>query len=274
MATASSIRQETPRWKGLVQIQALSREQYARMLRAGVLRKDDPVQWTEGYLVGKPVGEGFAWPFTTIPADVPRLYETLPLWPLSVSQYQHLMTAGVLAEGAPIELLEGFLVAKDQGGGPGMGQSPLHAMIVAQILDLVKAVLGDRWVVRCQLPIALGPAASGMAGSEPEPDLTIVLGPQRRYADHHPGPTEILLVIEIADTSLRVDRLGKAALYAAAGIGLYWIVNLVDRRVEIFAEPDTAAGVYLRQESRTEAEVVSLTSEGLAVSLPVKDLLP
>jgi Uma2 family endonuclease len=106
-------------------------------------------------------------------------------------------------------------------------QGPAHADVVWRLSELFMVALQGRAVVRCQLPVALSEE------SEPEPDL--VVSPPGNYSREHPA--EAHLIVEVADSSLRKDRRIKEALYAAAGVPEYWLVNLVDKVVEVHREP-------------------------------------
>jgi Uma2 family endonuclease len=111
--------------------------------------------------------------------------------------------------------------------------------------------------------------------SEPEPDIAIVLGPLERYIDHHPHPSEIALVVEVAETSLIRDR-RKARMYARAGIPHYWIVNLRDRCVEIYSQPEpTRAEPTFAQSHALDVDAIARLQlpEG-AIELPVREFLP
>ena len=74
-----------------------------------------------------------------------------------------------------------------------------------------------------------------LAASEPEPDAVLVRGSRLDYLDHHPGPSDVALVAEVSDSGLSRDRVFKKSIYAAAGIAVYWVVNLVDRRIEVYS---------------------------------------
>ncbi len=76
-----------------------------------------------------------------------------------------------------------------------------------------------------------------MAGSEPEPDVSVIRGLREGYIERHAGPDAIGLLVEVADTSVERDRNWKKRMYAAAGIPVYWIVDLVDSRVDVFTGP-------------------------------------
>src|SRR5206468_4130127 len=145
-----------------------------------------------------------------------------------------------------------------------------HATGVYLAYEALRAIVGAGFVVRVQLPLALGQF------SEPEPDIAVVAGAGRDFANAH--PTSALLVVEVSDTTLSYDRETKAGLYAVAGIADYWILNLVHGRLEMHRQPgpmpDTAYGYAFR--TRTVAlpgEIV--TVPGLpGARLAVADLLP
>jgi Uma2 family endonuclease len=108
-----------------------------------------------------------------------------------------------------------------------------HAVALGLADDTLRDLFQGGYWVRTQMPLHLGKR------SAPEPDLAVVEGRPRDYGDH---PDTALLVVEISDTSLAYDRARKAALYAFAGIEDYWIVNLVERRLEVRRRPKRNAG--------------------------------
>jgi Uma2 family endonuclease len=137
------------------------------------------------------------------------------------SEYVKLIEAGFLGPGDKIELLGGQLCVSEPQNSP-------HARAISLGLETIQRDLAPGWHVRVQLPIALDDE------SEPEPDLAVVSGGPRDYADH---PSRPALVVEIADSSLTLDRKHKGSLYARACLPEYWIVNLVDRVLEVYREP-------------------------------------
>ena len=150
---------------------------------------------------------------------------TVRLW--TRSEYERLVDLGAF-ERDPVELIGGqLLVAEPQGA--------YHATAVGAADDALRAVLPQGWIVRAQAPLALDDE------SAPEPDLAIVAGTRADYRSAHPARPA--LVSEVSETSLAFDRMEKGSLYARAGIGDYWIVDLVDRAVEIHRDPrpDAAA---------------------------------
>jgi Uma2 family endonuclease len=137
-------------------------------------------------------------------------------------EYERLIDRGLLDEDEPIELLDGLMVVKEPQHTP-------HATAVTLAAEVLRIAFGPGWAVRVQLPVALDDR------SEPEPDVCVVAGSPRDYVDAH--PTRPVLVVEVAQSGLRLARGRKAAAYARAGIGDYWIVNLVDRMLEVHREP-------------------------------------
>ena len=157
--------------------------------------------------------------------------------PLSVEQYHRMRETGILEEDAPVELLNGLLVPRDRGGHD-MPVSPHHALTVSRLMGLVPALEERGCHLRLENPLTIEPH------HEPEPDGLIVRGRLEDYADRHPGPADVCCLIEVADSSLKRDRTTKQRIYAAAGIPQYILVNLADRRVEIYTEPDPREGRY------------------------------
>jgi Uma2 family endonuclease len=129
--------------------------------------------------------------------------------------------------------------------------------------DALREILGRGFDVRVQLPAALD------ANSVPEPDVAVVQGSPRDFADRHPSTAA--LIVEVADSSLAYDRTHKLASYARNGIAEYWIVNLVDRRLEVYREP---AGESYRVSLRFD--VSEAIAPGICPARPiaVRDLLP
>jgi Uma2 family endonuclease len=186
-----------------------------------------------------------------------------PVRRFTVEEYHSLIDRGVLLEGEPFELLEGWIVAK-------MTRKPPHDVAIALVDGAIRSQLQHDWHMRIQSAITT-------ADSEPEPDLAVVRGQPRDYLDHHPGPADIALVVEVADASLDQDRRWKGRLYARAGVPAYWIVNLNDRCVEIYNDPTGPAAEpgYRQLETRTSGHDACLNIPGHApFAIAVADLLP
>jgi Uma2 family endonuclease len=141
-------------------------------------------------------------------------------------EYDRLIDVGFFRPGEHLELLGGELVVSEP-------QGTLHATAVGLVEDTLRACFGSGWVVRVQMPIALDDE------SEPEPDVAVVPGTRYDYVTAHPSRPALL--VEVAESSLADDRGAKAALYARAGIADYWILNLLDRVLEVCRDPLTAA---------------------------------
>lgn len=146
----------------------------------------------------------------------------LPLWRMTRVRYERLVDAGIFGPDDRVELLDGLLVAREPQGSR-------HAMVVGLVRAALERAFGRRYHIREEKPVALDDL------SEPEPDLVVVPGRLRDYPDSHPSAP--VLVIEVADSSLALDRVRKGALYARAGIADYWVVNLADEVLEVYREP-------------------------------------
>ena len=189
--------------------------------------------------------------------------ETLPLKRWTRVEYDRLIEHGVFGPSERIELLDGLLVVREPQSGP-------HAMGIRMAEEALRRAFAVGWDVRSQLPVALDDE------SEPEPDVSVVPGTFRDYPHDH--PPRAVLVVEIAESSLRLDRGEKASLYARAGLADYWIVNLVEHVLEVHRDPvaDPAAPHgwrYGTTLTRRAGEAVTPLAAPDAV-IPVGDLVP
>jgi Uma2 family endonuclease len=177
-------------------------------------------------------------------------------------EYERLVETGVF-EGEPLELIGGQLVVAEP-------QRAYHASAISRLEYAVRALLPPGWIVRTQLPIALDDE------SEPEPDLVVVPGRPGDYQGAHPG--RAALVVEVAESSLALDRGHKGSLYARAGLPDYWIVNLVDRVLEVYREPaPDPAGVFgwrYRAVTALAPPAVIAPLAFPAAQIAVEDVLP
>jgi len=177
-------------------------------------------------------------------------------------EYERLVDAGFF-RGEPIELIGGELLVAEPQGNP-------HAISVTVTEEALRTAFGVGWVVFEEKPIAPD------EDSEPEPDVCVAPGVARDYLGGHPARP--VLVVEVADSSLAWDREDKGSLYARAGITDYWIVNLIDRVLEVYRRPvsDLSASFGWRYESvgtfRPPASVSPLARPAARVA--VADLLP
>ncbi len=144
------------------------------------------------------------------------------LW--NVDEYHRMIATGILCTTDHVELLEGQIVEMSP-------QLPPHASTTQRTARYLDRLLEGQAYVRMQLPVTLKPK------SEPEPDIAVVRLSQNEYADQHPTPAEIFLLIEVADTTLENDLKQKALTYAKAGIADYWILDVNDRQVYVLRAP-------------------------------------
>jgi Uma2 family endonuclease len=179
------------------------------------------------------------------------------------AEYDRLIDVGILRPGDPVELIGGeLMVAEPQG--------TRHYTAVCLAEEALRAAFGPGWHVRSQGPVALDDE------SEPEPDIAVVPGTARDYSLEH--PSRPVLVLEVSDSSLSLDRERKGSLYARAGLDDYWVVNVVGRVLEIYREPvaDPSAMYGWRYASRTvlgpDASATPLAAP--TASIVVRVLLP
>jgi Uma2 family endonuclease len=200
----------------------------------------------------------------TVPVKpyTPTFLDDASVATFSTARYDRWVEDGVLTEEDKVELLENYLVYK-------MPRDPAHDGTI----DLVSAALAGlpvEWFVRVQQAIAL-------ADSRPEPDLAVVRGTRRSFLAQHPAPSEIGLLVEVANTSLLRDQRDKARIYARAGIACYWIVNLDERRVEVHTGPSGPCDspAYATVDHFAPGQTVPLVLAGAEVArVAVADLLP
>jgi Uma2 family endonuclease len=182
----------------------------------------------------------------------PNLELTYHQW--TVSDYHKLAEIGILSE-KRVELISGEIIEMSPVG-------KLHAATVKAVAKLFWSKLGRQAIISVQDPIVVNEF------SEPEPDLAILNHQDNFYADQLPGPADILLVVEVADTTLAKDRQVKIPLYATAGIPEYWIINLNDSVLERYTEPRENE-YALRRLYRTE----DILESELLGAIPMKVIL-
>ena len=178
-------------------------------------------------------------------------------------EYDRLIEKGIFLPDDRIELLAGELVVREAQGTP-------HAVGITLLQEALRRALGSEWLIRIQLPVALDDE------SEPEPDVAIVPWGPRDYLPDHPARP--VLVVEVAETSLVLDREHKGSLYARAGLADYWILNLVDSVLEVYRQPAPSSEApfgwaYSEVQSLGATDLVSPLAAPEA-RIPVAALLP
>jgi Uma2 family endonuclease len=202
-------------------------------------------------------------PVATPASTTPTFLNEASMAKFSTARYDRMVETGLLTSEDKVELLENYVVLK-------MPNNPVHDGTIQLIDEALKAALPTGWRLRCQLTVAL-------PDSRPEPDYAIVRGNSRTYLSRHPVPADVGLIVEVANTSLLRDQRDKARIYARAGIGCYWIVNLDDRRIEVHIQPSgtTDSPAYASVQNLAPGDSVPLVLDGVAVAtIPVAGLLP
>ncbi len=172
---------------------------------------------------------------------------------LSVEQYYKMAEAGILGIEQRTELIEGEIIEMSAIGTK-------HAICVSNLAELLTVQTIQIAHVRHQNPIHLSDR------SEPQPDIALVKRPSSRYADCHPQPEDIFLLIEVSDSTLKYDREVKLPLYAKAGIAEVWIVNIDEQVFEVYSSPNQDQ--YEQVKIYDKGEVVSISmSETMAIAV-------
>ena len=175
----------------------------------------------------------------------------------TVDEYQRMGEAGVFSENDRVELIDGEILTMSPIGSP-------HAAAIARATRALILMTGTRCIVRAQLPVRLE------RFSEPEPDFILARPRDDFYQAGHPQPADVLLVIEIADSSLRYDRDIKMPLYARNDIVEYWLVDLASHTLTRYAAP--GGGTYREVSVHERGQVLSPASLP-DCAIPVDELL-
>jgi Uma2 family endonuclease len=182
------------------------------------------------------------------------------LYRFSVRQYDTLIESRTIAEHERVELIEGVVVNK-------MGRNRPHIVAGNKGLRMLSAIIPSGWYVAKEDPVVVS------NWSKPEPDLAVVRGQAEDYIAGDVTAADVALVVEIAESSLSADQEDMAQIYSSSVIPVYWIINLVDRCVEVYSEPDAAG--YQSCQRITSGEEVRVVIGGVEVGrIAVADLLP
>jgi Uma2 family endonuclease len=183
-----------------------------------------------------------------------------PLYRMTLAQYEAMIASGAFKDHDRFRLINGYLVAK-------MTQNPPHVIADDLCGQALARVLAG-WYVRPAKPIRL-PGQESM----PEPDRCVVRGSTRDYRGRHPGPDDIVLVVEVSDASLSDDREMATEVYGPAGIPVYWIVNVVDNQVEVYTGPGPDG--YTSRVDFKPGQVLPVVIDGRQLgAIAVDDILP
>jgi Uma2 family endonuclease len=171
----------------------------------------------------------------------------------SVARYEQMIDSGILTENDPVELIRGEIVEKMPIGNQ-------HAACVKRLNQQFSEVFRQKITLGVQDPVRL-------ADSEPEPDLSLLKPRDDFYVSGKPTASDVLLVVEVADTTLDYDRDIKLPLYAENGIAEYWIVNLLDRWLEVYRQPQSDGTYRLAQTLRPGDQVSLEALPGVAFAV-------
>jgi Uma2 family endonuclease len=202
---------------------------------------------------------------SSAPPSIPTIFPPLSgdggsLPSLTVAEYHQLGDDGVLAE--DVELLEGLVVKK-------MPKNPRHVAVTRRVRRLLETMFKGKCEVNSQDPVTF-------SASEPEPDVVLVRGTEEDYAQKHPVPTDVGLIVEVSESTLHRDRGVKKRIYAKASIPVYWIVNLVNNQIEVYTQPSgpTVTPDYAGREIVDADSQLPVILDGtVAGTLAVKDIL-
>ena len=181
---------------------------------------------------------------------------------ITVPRYQKMIREGIFDVNDHVELLENYVVLK-------MSRNPKHDSTIQRANYTLIRACPLPWTVRGQSAIAL-------LDSQPEPDYAVVRGMPSDFENRHPSALEVGLVVEIANSSLMRDRNDKGRIYSRAGIPIYWLVNLVDNRFEVYTQPSGPCDdpAYASCEMFTASQSIPLTLDGkVEATLDVSELL-
>ena len=187
----------------------------------------------------------------------------MPVCRLSVEQYEEMIRTGIIMEDDPVELLDGWLV-------PKMTKNPPHILASELVREALSQMLPTGWCVFSQQPVRL-------ATSMPEPDVMVGRGELRQYRDRLPRADDAGLVVEVSDASVYRDQVFKKGIYAEAGIPVYWLVNLLDGRIEVYESPVGAGDKadYARRRDFSPTDEIPVVLDGRQqATILVRDLLP
>jgi Uma2 family endonuclease len=182
-----------------------------------------------------------------------------PLYRMSLDKYEALVDSGIFTPSDRLHLINGLLVAKMTQNNPHCTADDLCGVALDRVIP-------PGWYVRAAKPVRLPP------DSMPEPDRTVLRGAIRDYTHRYPGPSDVGLIVEVADSSLADDR-NQAEVYARSGIPVYWIVNLVDGQIEVYSNPNSAG--YSSRVDFVAGQDVPVVIDGVQVGIiAVDDILP
>jgi Uma2 family endonuclease len=184
-----------------------------------------------------------------------------PLHRITVDEYERIIASGSLEDPSRVELIDGYMVDK-------MGKNAEHSYTTKEAVKAFDRRLPAGWTWRQEQPVRIP------AYDEPEPDISILRGTDATYRHRIPTAADVGLLVEVSDSTLSTDRGLKLAAYARDGIPVYWIVNLVDRQVEVYTRPTKAGRYRSRQDYKPGQQVPVVIGGQQLPPIAVDDILP
>jgi Uma2 family endonuclease len=228
--------------------------EYRWLGEADILGPYDRVELLDGYIIYKA-------DFVEVPTD-----GAFPEWRLlrrwTADEYRRMCELGIIKSDERLELLDGYLVLKMPPNLP-------HVSAVSRLATRLAPRLPSGWWLRTQCPISIGLGT-------PEPDGAILRGCDADYDTRVPIASDFGIVIEGSDSSLELDRTGKGRIYARAGIPTYWIINVLDRQIEVYTNPDPTADppAYAGRTDYKPGDAVPVVLDGQqGATIPVSELI-
>jgi Uma2 family endonuclease len=205
-------------------------------------------------------------PMATIAPARPKISSpppsgTPPLHRITVDEYERIIASGALEDPSRVELIDGYMVDK-------MGKNAAHRWTTKEVLKALDIRLPAGWTSQKEEPVRIP------AFDEPEPDIAIIRGTDADYRHRIPTAADVALLVEVSDSTLGQDRGLKLVAYARDGIPVYWIVNLVDRQVEVYTRPVKAGRYRSRKDYKPGQQVPVVIAGQQLPPIPVDDILP
>ncbi|MGC8640967.1 MAG: Uma2 family endonuclease [Isosphaeraceae bacterium] len=191
-----------------------------------------------------------------VTANPPLSFHERPIGRLTVEKYEAMVASGNITEDDRLELIEGALLEK-------MGKRERHATGSAKTGLAIARVLPSGWHVRHDNPVRIP-----NRDSEPEPDISVARGVPDDYIEHHPGPEDLALVVEVSLWTLQADR-ALAETYIGGGVPVYWLLNLRDRQLEVYTPANSEPAILAANEF-VDLVIASVSAGRITVA----DLLP